>query len=342
MTASDAYESFFELHLDEFNITSSVISGRLLAAESCRVHCSMPAPLKWDALREWQFTIGLSKPQLYFLSDHGHLVVDLVKDMVSGPPGDLLLFQPTNYTFDITFTDYSIVLHLNERNIIRDANSTDSNTLVWLKGPRLAGRVTAPSDQFEPVTSTVGFSVEAERLALEMTVPQWDTHKSFVSDAERQFMTVGQVKVDGSYLFYAEVHPDNVERLVLNVDARDTVLKLLLWIIKPLVLFQPNYLGTMTHFHTLEEVNALKDQGPEALAHGLLDPLESKHREGTKDCYEVKLNMTFHNSLIVLPGEHYSCQSGLLVYMPDVAFDFRNHDLFADMTLQIDPIELCV
>ena len=112
------YETQLELHLDETTIKSSVNGDVMLSAHSCRVHCSMPSPLEWSALREWQFRIALDRADIFLLRDHTVLIANVVKDMLSGDPVDHAHFVPCNYVFDVALTDYHLHLYLNDRNIV--------------------------------------------------------------------------------------------------------------------------------------------------------------------------------------------------------------------------------
>lgn len=53
-----------------------------------------------------------------------------------------------------------------------------------------------------------------------MIVPQWHTHESFITEDTHDFGSVGALKIDGKYLFYGVVDPDNVERLTMSIDVR--------------------------------------------------------------------------------------------------------------------------
>ena len=139
-----------------------------------------------------------------------------------------------------------------------------------------------------------------------MIVPHWHTHESFVTDDTRDFGEVGALKIDGTYLFYGAVDPDNVERLTMSIDVRelmrdradaqcrDTIFKAMLWVILPLINMRDNYFGTMTQFTTLDE---LKSHGVEHIG----DPVLESYREGVKDVYEVDIRIAFHDSVVVLP-----------------------------------------
>lgn len=51
-----------------------------------------------------------------------------------------------------------------------------------------------------------------------MTLPDWNTHNTFLTDNTRTFGTSPELNVEGSYRFYSSAHPDHVERLKIAVD----------------------------------------------------------------------------------------------------------------------------
>lgn len=53
-----------------------------------------------------------------------------------------------------------------------------------------------------------------------MSLPDWNTHSAFLTEGSATFATAPELSIDGMYRFYAEAHPDNVERLALNVNVR--------------------------------------------------------------------------------------------------------------------------
>jgi hypothetical protein len=87
----------------------------------------MPTPLQWDARRDWQFNISMSRPVITLLRDHITLISDLAKDWNSGPQGDFLHFTPYDYQFQVTLMHYNVRLYVNDYNVVDHPNSTTEN-----------------------------------------------------------------------------------------------------------------------------------------------------------------------------------------------------------------------
>jgi hypothetical protein len=128
MVATDAgHDTLFELHLDTIVVSTSVNYVDFFKADLCRVSCQMPSPLKWDALRQWTFNIGLAHTEIYLLRDHITLLTDLIKDWISGPPADYEHFVPYSYEVNFNVTDYRLNLYLNDHNIINNPMTVEDN-----------------------------------------------------------------------------------------------------------------------------------------------------------------------------------------------------------------------
>jgi hypothetical protein len=89
-----------------------------------------PAPLKWNAERQWTFEVLLHQPALYLLRDHINMFIDLAKDWSTGPPSDYFLFVPTRYAVSFEMHQFELNLYANDSNIIdkpliKDENGTD-------------------------------------------------------------------------------------------------------------------------------------------------------------------------------------------------------------------------
>lgn len=79
-----------------------------------QVSCQLPQPLAWDALHEWQISVSIEHPEVFFLRDHAYLLTDIVRDWTSGDPADYERFVPFTYRLSLTFTGYKLYLYLNE------------------------------------------------------------------------------------------------------------------------------------------------------------------------------------------------------------------------------------
>ena len=66
--------------------------------------------------------IQLLETKMYLIKDHIQLITDLITDWTDGPPIENEYFVPTIYDINITFKEFSILLCINECNIIDQLN----------------------------------------------------------------------------------------------------------------------------------------------------------------------------------------------------------------------------
>ena len=91
------------------------------------MHCGLPSPLFWEALRTWTVDVTLAKPDISLLRDHITLMSDIAKDWTSGPPGNYQHFVPFLYAFNLTIIDYTLRLFVNDHNIINNPSTLEDN-----------------------------------------------------------------------------------------------------------------------------------------------------------------------------------------------------------------------
>ncbi|GJN87915.1 hypothetical protein Rhopal_000870-T1 [Rhodotorula paludigena] len=317
MVATNAgYDTLLELHLDDLNVASSVNHETFLHADACRVHCGLPSPLVWDERRTWTITTKIARPDISLLRDHITLFTDVAKDWTSGPPGDYDHFVPFLYEMHLEVTDYAIQLYLNDHNIINNPTAVEDNALLTLSGPAIDARVAIPSDAYRQECTNIQFTTDARDLCLSMSLPEWNTHSAFMTDRTRTFASTPELSLDGSYRFYSSAQPDNVEKLTLNIRLKE------------------NYFGNFTHYVTFDEYKRRHNNNLQG------DPVELKYRPGKTDAFEVSVTFELENGLLLLPQEIFDCRSAVVLALPQLQVDLRNHDFFMEMSLNVEPFRI--
>lgn len=54
-------------------------------------------------------------------------------------------------------------------------------------------------------------------VVLSMALPDWNTHRAFMTERTRTFASAPHLGIAGSYRFYAQASADNVEKLDLQI-----------------------------------------------------------------------------------------------------------------------------
>ncbi|KIL66260.1 hypothetical protein M378DRAFT_192008 [Amanita muscaria Koide BX008] len=341
------YESTLEVHLDTPTVTSSLNDIRLVQAETCRVRCGMPTPLRWNSERTWAISITLRDPVLYLVRDHINLFTDLGKDWASGPPHDYRRFIPTVYAIDIAMHHYSLNLYLNDNNIIDRPHTKDENVLLTAAANYAKGKVTIPANVFRPEKTTVSFAVEVPDPLLKMSLPRWNTNALHAPKSGNTLGRAVSVRLDGSYLYFSQVKDDHVDQLQLKITAHDVIYKMLGWSIRYFMVLKDDYFGSFTHFSTLSELLKRQQNG---LTFG--DPILLKYRPGKANMLQVTLAVDVTTGTIIIPAGlpgHESASDWdkagghgigacLSVSVPELQLYLRLHDHFMEMTLNTDTI----
>ncbi|KAF9070624.1 hypothetical protein BDP27DRAFT_1401949 [Rhodocollybia butyracea] len=350
MVASQrGYEPILEVHLDTVAVTSSLNDIRLVSAESCRVHCELPSPLKWNAERTWIVGVTLRRPTLFLIRDHINMFTDLGKDWSSGPPHDYKRFIPMIYQFELDMHHYELNLYANDHNIIDKPLIEEENALFTFMGIRLRFNTTIPSNVYRPESTTVPFAIDMPDASLKLSLPRWNTNALHAPKEGNTLARLGPSRIDGSYLYFSEVHEEHIEQLALAIKVRGVVFKSLGWSIRYFMILRENYLGSFTHFSTLYEYLDKRRRG----AH-LGDPVVQKYRPGTTNMMQVELGIVVLDGLMILPAglpgyetgldipdaqeKHADIGHCLVLTMPELDLQLRLHDLYMEMTLNIGTI----
>ncbi|KAH8828053.1 hypothetical protein DL96DRAFT_1601498 [Flagelloscypha sp. PMI_526] len=329
------YESSLEVHLDTIVVTSSLNDIRLVTAESCRVRCALPTPIVWNAHREWTVSVSLRQPLLFLLRDHINMFTDLGKDWASGPPTDYFRFVPTTYKVDIQMVKFIANLYCNDLNLVDKPLTKEENTLMILHGDQLRTNVEIPSHVYRPEFTDVTFQVNAPNISCDFALPRWHTH--FMPNPQN-VAHIGRFALDGSFLYYAAVHEDNIDRLRLVFSVQHVAYKALGWTIRHFMLFQANYFGSYTHYTTLTEF--LKKVKTPGRRQTIGDPIDDRFPAGKIEL-EVDLGhgiISYEKSEVVVDD----LGTTLFVDVSELQVHLRLHDHFMEMSLNASPMSISI
>lgn len=92
--------------------------------------------------------------------------------------------------------------------------------MVNLRSSRLRASATIPSNVYLPEATTISFAVDVPELSISMCLPKWNTHFLYNQGKEYHIAQAGKFRLDGTYHYWAEVHPDNIEQLKIAIVVR--------------------------------------------------------------------------------------------------------------------------
>ncbi|KAH7913899.1 hypothetical protein BJ138DRAFT_527505 [Hygrophoropsis aurantiaca] len=342
----EGYESRLEVHLDTIAVTSSLNDIKILVAESCRVHAELPSPVKWDAERRWSFAVSLRQPVIYIFRDHINMFTDISRDWTSGPPSDWNQFIPMIYSFNLDLHYFELNLYANDQNIIDKPLIREENAMVTIRAPRLSNHVTIPSNKYRPDATTIPFTLNVSDVLISLSLPKWNTQFLYAPGHEHRVLHADSFRVNASYHYFADVHPEHIEQLKLDIKTSGVAFKALGWSIRYFMVLRDNYFGSFTHFSTLYEY--LEKRGRQQVAG---DPIELKYRPGKANMLQVELAIVLEQASIALPAGLPGCEkrfvngdqaddigTSVVLVFPELQLDFRLHDYFMEMSLNIDDI----
>ncbi|KLT40822.1 hypothetical protein CC85DRAFT_287095 [Cutaneotrichosporon oleaginosum] len=332
IATQQGYDSMLMLHLDSLSIASSVNLQTFVVAKTCKLSMTMPNPLVWNAQRNWGIDITLDTPEIWLLREHIALIADLSKDWSSGTIGDFRHFVPMHYSFRFSLIKHIIHLYINDFNIVDVPRSKDHNAFMDIKGPRMDAYVAVASTRYRPEFSVVPFTVDAKNAIVELSLPSWDTHRTYGTPS-LEVGRIGDIRVSGSYRYYARPQPDHVEKLKLHIEAEGVAFLALGWVIRRMFCVKDNYFGEFTQFSTMQEFLEKFDHSREAVG----DPIEEKYRPGKSDPFAIHLTVDVRDSLVLLSDQIYSATKGIAAPVPQLQLDLKNNEYQMEMSLDIAP-----
>ncbi len=87
-----------------------------------------------------------------------------------------------------------------------------------ISGPRLESYTSVAGTEYRPDLSTIPFSVNVQNAVVALSVPSWDTHRSFADQQAFEIGKIGYLSAEGSYTFYSAPDPDHQEQLTLHLE----------------------------------------------------------------------------------------------------------------------------
>ena len=330
---AEGYRNHLELSLTGTRASSSVNHALLWKCGQQRLSCDLSAPLNWNDLHKWTFSIHSQSMELFMLRDHMFLLTDLISDFTAGPSTDYMTFVPFHYTIDLSFDDLKLYLNSNDSNIIDNPTDREENAFLLLGMESLNGRVDIPLENFSPKQSNVLFKADGRNLRMELLTPTWSTLHTFVSD--RPVASLKHLDLDGYYNYHPETSPKLTDILKLNIGG--TALRLYLhgFLIKYFMKMKDNYFGEFLHFKTLEEFQ-------DNLASG--NVFAANHHSHTKqdNDLDVILNVKADRSCALLPANLYSRKENVRLDILLAEADMRFTNYYMDIEASSSPIEASI
>jgi hypothetical protein len=86
-----------------------------------------------------------------------------------------------------------------------------------LYGKNLHTNVMVPLVKYRPETTIVSFNVEGPDVQVRLMLPRWNTRSLYSAPHRNTDLgRIGTFRLDGSYSYFTEVHPENLDQLKLS------------------------------------------------------------------------------------------------------------------------------
>ncbi|KAI9688057.1 MAG: hypothetical protein M1822_001562 [Bathelium mastoideum] len=335
MVASQAgYDNVVDLDVTKLEITTSVNHNLLWRSGRQVVSCDLSNPLQWNRVREWTFNIGSYEAEIFLLTDHLVLLLDLINDWGTGPQPDFYTFLPMRYLLNIDFYNFKLYINTNDSNIINNPSDLDDNNFIILYGRLLSGKVTIPLDRFRPVQNSVLFDAVGRDFGLEMSTPTKSPMRTFMPD--KNVARLSDLKADGSHNFYSETDPNLTDRLVMNIHGGRFSLDAYGFLLRQFANFKENYFGEDLHFRTLEEFQGLERVPTRASTIGHFE------RTDKSNALDVILCISAEGTSIQLPANLYDKKENIQLELATAALDLRFTNYYMDMMLNTSPLGIAL
>ena len=99
--------------------------------------------------------------------------------------------------------------------------------LLTLHGTRLVNSVQIPLTKYRPISTAISFTIDAPDISVRLSLPRWNTHSIYPIPQRTDIGRIGNFHLDASYRYFADVHPENIDQLVL--DFMVSQVNFLLW-----------------------------------------------------------------------------------------------------------------
>lgn len=322
------FSNKLELDLPNIEITTSVNHGLLWRSAESRITCDLSNPLQWNGHHSWKFDVKSDGMELFILREHVFLLIDLVDDWASGPPPEYLTFSPFQYLVNLQLNNFKVYLNVNDSNIINNPSDFDDNTFIIIFGAYLNADICIPLDKYRPHRTDISFDVDAKHGGLNLHVPPWNTHATFLSSTE--VATLKTLAVQGKYQYCATTSTSNTDTLLLDIYGDSASCHFYGFIIRYFLKIKDNYFGDDIRFKTLDEyqdvLRAIPGESSSIQPHKSSNDLD------------VILSVSADGSSVILPSNLYSAKNHTRIDIATLAADLRFTNYYMDLEVVLSSL----
>ena len=88
--------------------------------------------------------------------------------------------------------------------------------MLTARGTHFTSGAQIPSLKFRPESTTISFWMEALEAGVSVTLPRWNTYTMFETPDRSDLGTIGLLRMEGTFLYFADVREKNVDHLKID------------------------------------------------------------------------------------------------------------------------------
>ena len=330
VAGTTGYRNSLSLDLRSTRATSSVNHAELWRSGAVALQCDLSNPFSWNALHSWTFGIACKDMELFILRDHMFLLTDLISDFTVGPGAEFMAFVPFQYNINVEFSNLRVYLNVNDANIIDNPGDMEENAFLILGLSVLEGDVHIPLYNYAPTKNALTFSGKGGDSTLQLTLPLWNTLRTFVN--KKPIASLKGLSLKGTYEYYGTSGADLTDTLFLDISGMGTKVFLHGFLIRYFMNMKENYFGDNIHFKTLEEFSEAVSGGQD-----VKEDTPNTHVSKGNDLDTI-LSIRADKSCALLPANLYSRKENLRVDVLLVEADMRFTNYYMDLTVRSSPL----
>eukprot|EP00762_Andalucia_godoyi_P007350 ANDGO_01526.mRNA.1 Protein CSF1 len=329
-----------------FNLRNAVIRNSLtgyknfISTPSFQIFIDFPYPLQWNGLYDWSFTFDFGDATMYYTSQQGNAINDLIWDWTTYEPSafrlpeNLAHFCPTIFRYKIIMGKSAILVPANPYNVMvmEKFDDLDVNSYVIIRVPKLSATISQYWLTFDAQTTQMDFNADFRDMEFSLNLPH--TSRSILSMESGPFLRLQEVSLNGVYYYYNRVHQEYVDGCSINVSLKNSQIRLLHPYVQALSYMSDNLFGASKFIVSPQEFAEKKANVLYAEYVKMIDP--TPHNP-----FEFSLFLDAFNSSADFPrGLHGGKELSGRLLVQEVAVEMRTMPDHVDTVVSTSPITL--
>jgi hypothetical protein len=289
--------------------------------------------------------LDFDSANIYYLAEHISFIRDLIRDWVNYPgssPATLKNWSPSTYAYNFKFTNSTILLNINDMNVIEKHNDLNENIYFCIATPDMSIKFVSPSDMYKPEFTQYQFDVNvAGSPYIFMQYPEKHPLRRSVPDENpHQFLSGESLRVYGTYLIHTNVAVDVTDCVEINVEANNIILMMTGYYLSFIINMWYNYFTSQKLWINRKEfeVNGFKNEKSPQISRLQYTSINGYTTPHNKCEYFVTIKL--NRGKVLLPLNLYTVQDrAVTIIAQQFHMDIRYCDEYLDLCFGLSPLK---